>query len=41
MAILYSKYVVGPLTLQNHLVMAPLTRNRATDSIPNALMAEY
>jgi len=41
MSILYSKYVLGPLTLQNHLVMAPMTRNRATDSIPNALMAEY
>ena len=41
MSILYSKYVLGPLTLQNHLVMAPMTRNRATDNIPNALMAEY
>src|SRR5512137_1078969 len=41
MSILHSKYVVGPLTLQNHLVMAPMTRNRATDNIPNALMVEY
>ena len=41
MSILYSKTELGPLQLQNHLVMAPMTRNRATDNIPNALMAEY
>ena len=41
MSILYSKYVLGPLTLKNHLVMSPMTRNRATDNIPNALMADY
>ena len=41
MSLLYSKAVLGPLTLQNHLVMAPMTRNRASDNIPNALMAEY
>lgn len=41
MSILYSKAVLGPLTLENHLVMAPMTRSRATDNIPNALMAEY
>lgn len=41
MSILYSKYALGPLTLQNHLAMAPMTRNRATDNIPNALMVEY
>jgi N-ethylmaleimide reductase len=30
------------MELQNHLVMSPMTRNRATaDNIPNALMAEY
>jgi N-ethylmaleimide reductase len=40
-SILYSKYVLGSQTLQNRLVMAPLTRSRATDNIPNALMAEY
>src|SRR5208283_2565915 len=38
---LYSESVLGFLTLQNHLVMAPMTRNRAIDNIPNALMAEY
>jgi len=41
MSILYSKYVLGSLTLQNHLVMSPMTRNRAPGNIPNALMAEY
>lgn len=29
------------LDLKNHLVMAPMTRSRAIDNIPNALMAEY
>lgn len=32
---------LGTLTLQNHLVMSPLTRNRAIGNIPNELMAEY
>jgi len=41
MSVLYSQASLGPLTLQNHLVMAPMTRSRATDNIPNALMAEY
>ncbi len=41
MSILYSKTFLGPLALQNHLIMAPMTRSRATDNIPNALMMEY
>jgi len=41
MSLLFSKTVLGSLTLQNRLVMCPLTRNRATDNIPNALMAQY
>jgi N-ethylmaleimide reductase len=41
MSLLFSKTVLGSLTLQNHLVMAPMTRSRATDNIPNALMAQY
>jgi N-ethylmaleimide reductase len=41
MSVVYSKTVLGLLTLQNHLVMSPLTRNRATGNIPNALMLEY
>jgi N-ethylmaleimide reductase len=38
---LYSQTSLGSLKLQNHLVMAPMTRCRATDNIPNALMADY
>ncbi len=41
MSQLFSKTTLGTLTLQNHLVMAPLTRSRALGNIPNALMAEY
>jgi N-ethylmaleimide reductase len=41
MSILYSTAVLGPLTLQNHLVMAPMTHNRAIRNIPNTLMTEY
>ncbi|MCB1620429.1 MAG: alkene reductase [Thiothrix sp.] len=33
---------LGPLSLSNHMVMAPLTRSRAgKDDVPTALMAEY
>jgi N-ethylmaleimide reductase len=38
---LFSKTMVGPLALQNHLVMSPMTRSRAIGSIPNELMAQY
>jgi N-ethylmaleimide reductase len=41
MSMLHSKAVLGPLILQNHLAMAPMTRSRATDNIPTALMVEY
>jgi len=41
MSLLFSKTAVGPLALQNRLVMAPLTRNRATGNVPNELMAQY
>ncbi|MDP1683083.1 MAG: alkene reductase [Burkholderiales bacterium] len=41
MPLLFSETVLGSLALQNRLVMAPLTRNRAIDNIPNALMVEY
>jgi N-ethylmaleimide reductase len=41
MSLLFSQAKLGALTLQNHLVMSPMTRNRATGNIPNALMAEY
>ena len=38
---LLSPYTGDTLKLKNHLVMAPMTRNRAIDNIPNDLMAEY
>jgi N-ethylmaleimide reductase len=41
MSLLFSKTTLGSLTLQNHLVMAPMTRSRAIGNIPNELMAEY
>jgi N-ethylmaleimide reductase len=41
MSLLYSKTQFGPLTLQNRIVMSPLTRSRAIDNIPNELMAQY
>ncbi len=41
MLLLFSKTTLGALTLQNRLVMSPMTRNRATDNIPNDLMARY
>jgi N-ethylmaleimide reductase len=41
MSMLFSKATLGSLSLQNHMVMAPLTRSRATGNIPNDLMAEY
>jgi len=41
MSSLYSPTVLGSLSLQNRLVMAPMTRNRAPGNIPNELMAQY
>jgi N-ethylmaleimide reductase len=38
---LLSSYQMGALQLPNRLVMAPLTRNRAVGTTPNALMVEY
>jgi N-ethylmaleimide reductase len=38
---LSSEYQLGPITLSNRIVMAPMTRCRAIDNTPNALMAEY
>lgn len=34
-------FIKGELTLKNHIVMAPMTRSRAIDNLPNQLMAEY
>ena len=41
MSLLFSSTTLGPLALQNRLVMAPLTRSRAVGNIPNDLMAQY
>ena len=41
MSILYTPLTLGPIVLKNRLVMAPMTRSRATGNLPNALMAEY
>lgn len=42
MSILQQEIQLGAFTLRNHLVMAPLTRCRASEGrVPNDLMAEY
>jgi N-ethylmaleimide reductase len=41
MSILYTPFTFGSIVLQNRMVMAPMTRSRATGNIPNALMMEY
>ncbi len=41
MSKLLAPYSKNGFSLKNHLVMAPMTRSRAIDNIPNDLMAEY
>jgi N-ethylmaleimide reductase len=38
---LFEPYTLGDLTLQNRIVMAPMTRSRAIGGIPNDSMAQY
>jgi N-ethylmaleimide reductase len=38
---LFDTHTLGNLTLANRIVMAPMTRSRAINNIPNQLMAEY
>ena len=38
---LFSKYNLANLELKNRIVMAPMTRSRAINNIPNDLMVEY
>ena len=38
---LLSPFIKGKLELKNHLVMAPMTRSRAINNLPNELMANY
>ncbi|MEP3350067.1 MAG: alkene reductase, partial [Marinomonas sp.] len=39
--LLFNPVKLGDLNLPNRFVMAPLTRTRAPNHLPNALMAEY
>lgn len=41
MSKLFTPFQMGALSLDNRVVMAPLTRNRAPDAVPTALMATY
>lgn len=41
MTTLFDPIQLGDITLANRIVMAPLTRNRATGGVPTALMVEY
>ena len=38
---LFTPYTLGPITLKNRVVMAPMTRCRAIDNLPNDVMTEY
>jgi N-ethylmaleimide reductase len=38
---LLSTYRLGNIELKNRVVMAPMTRNRATDNVPGELLATY
>jgi N-ethylmaleimide reductase len=38
---LFQPFTLGALQLKNHVVMAPMTRSRAIDNLPNDLMATY
>lgn len=38
---IFSHYRLGETELKNRIVMAPMTRSRATGNIPNELMAKY
>jgi len=41
MITLFTSIQLGPLSLPNRVVMAPMTRSRALDNVPNELMARY
>lgn len=41
MPTLFDPVILGDVRLSNRVVMAPLTRNRATHQLPNALHVEY
>ena len=39
--ILFTPASLGKLQLKNRIVMAPMTRSRATGNVPNELMEKY
>ena len=41
MPYLFSKARLGLLELQNHMVMAPMTRNRSINNAPDDLVRQY
>lgn len=38
---LFTSYDLGPLNLTNRIAMAPMTRSRAINNVPNEIMAKY
>ena len=38
---IFEPFILGSQQLNNHIVMAPMTRSRAIDNIPNDLMVKY
>lgn len=38
---IFAPTTLGPLSLRNRFVMSPMTRSRAVENVPNALMATY
>lgn len=41
MKLLFEAAKIGSISLKNHIVMAPMTRSRAPQAVPNDLMAQY
>ena len=41
MSTLFSSYPLGPVTLKNRVVMAPMTRNRSLGNVPGEIVARY
>jgi N-ethylmaleimide reductase len=37
----FEPFELGPITLANHIVMAPMTRSRALGNLPNEMMVTY
>ena len=39
--LLFSEFKLGPITLKNRVVMAPMTRSRSPNNVPGDIVAEY